>query len=384
MSVRLPTLALGAWSAGSSDLLARLGQFWLQEFLALFPVRIAQWLVGRGRSSLVLVADDQTVELRLLGDGRQPLASERVARADYAPALIERFLQSQKIGRKDMAVGVRLPAEKIFHRTLTLPIEAMRSLDRIVEQDLTGKTPFRRQDIHYGYAATRAAGADKIVVRQWVARRDFVEHAIADLGLALDDVAFVDAEGEIGDASAPFIALRPDQADRSAWIRRSAMALAGSALLLVLVAGGHRYWRQAAILDDLDLQMTSVRAKAQQVRAAIDKLEQKQKVLLRLRSQKADVPGLLEAWEEATRILPSHSWLTELRLAETPGKHEQQVSMTGFSTAASSLVGIIDGSPYFTDASLTAPIALDAREQRERFALQAKLRRPEPMRRASR
>jgi general secretion pathway protein L len=58
--------------------------------------------------------------------------------------------------------------------------------------------------------------------------------------------------------------------------------------------------------------------------------------------------------------------------------------MTGFSAEAASLVGIIDQSPFFADASLTAPIALEPVEQRERFALQAKLKRPEPIRRASR
>jgi general secretion pathway protein L len=277
---------------------------------------------------------------------------------------------------------VRLPGGRIFGRSLTLPVEAMRALDRIVEQDLIGKTPFRRQDIYCGHAATRAA-PDRIVVRQWVARRDIVEDAVASVGLDLDAVAFVDAEARPDADASPRIALRPDRDDRSRWIGATATALAGSALVLALVAGGLTYWRQGTALDDLDAQLAGARAKAQQVRNAIDKLEKKQAVLLRLRAHKADQPGLLDAWEEATRILPSHSWLTELRLSEAADK-QPQISMTGFSTAASSLVGIIDQSPFFTDASLTAPIALDPVEQRERFALQAKLKRPEPMRRASR
>jgi general secretion pathway protein L len=153
-------------------------------------------------------------------------------------------------------------------------------------------------------------------------------------------------------------------------------------VVLGLLAAGLTYWRQAAVLDELDAKIAAARGKAQQVRAAIDKLEQKQATLLRLRTRKAEEPGLLDAWEEATRVLPSHSWLTELRLSETSDK--RQISMSGFSAAAASLVGMIDQSPYFADTALTSPIALDSVEQRERFALQAKLKRPEPVRRASR
>jgi general secretion pathway protein L len=376
------SFALDAGAARLSDLLRRLGQFWLGEFLALFPARRAQWLVGRGSAGLVLEAQADTIVLRLLDDGGGELACDRLARADYAPASIDRFLQAHKLARSDVALGVRLPRSQVFGRILTLPREAMRSLDRIVAQDLIAKTPFRREDIYCGHVVTRS-GADKIAVRQWVARRDVVEAEAAALAVDLAAMGFVDTDADPEEAAPhPRIALRPERADRSRWVARAATALAASALVLALLAAGLTYWRQAAALDELDGQVTAARAKAQQVRTAIDKLERKQAMLLRLRARKAEEPGLLDAWEEATRILPSHSWLTELRLSETD-KH-QQVSMTGFSAEAASLVGIIDQSPFFADASLTAPIALEPVEQRERFALQAKLKRPEPIRRASR
>ena len=83
-------------------------------------------------------------------------------------------------------------------------------------------------------------------------------------------------------------------------------------------------------------------------------------------------------------MLPSHSWLTEFRLVEAADKREGQVALFGFSSAAPSLVGLVDGSPLFFDAALTAPIAIDANEGRERFALQAKVRPPDPFKEAAR
>jgi general secretion pathway protein L len=370
-----------AGAARLSDLLRPLAELWRREFLALFPPRIAQWLVGRGDASLVLAAEADAIVLRLLADGEKESACERLARSDYTPAAVEKFLQQHKLKRRDVKLGIRLPRARVFCRSLTLPRQAAASLDRIVEQDLVAKTPFRRDEIYCGYAATRA-GNDKLAVRQWVVRRDAVEAAVSELALELESVAFVDAEAESEVAGPPRILLRPNRADRSRWVGRAAAGLAASAVVLGLLAAGLTYWRQAAVLDELDAQVAAARGKAQQVRAAIDKLEQKQATLLRLRTRRAEEPSLLDAWEEATRVLPSHSWLTELRLNES--SDTRHISMSGFSPAAASLVGMVDQSPYFADTALTSPIALDSVEQRERFALQAKLKRPEPVRRASR
>ncbi|MBV8755025.1 MAG: PilN domain-containing protein [Hyphomicrobiales bacterium] len=352
----------------------------MREFLALFPAPVAQWLVGRGDAGLVLAAEADEIVLRLLAGGQRESASRRLARTDYTPAAVEKFLQEHKLTRADVTLGIRLPRAQVFCRSFTLPRQAIASLDRIVEQDLVAKTPFRRDEIYCGYAAARMGG-DKLFVRQWVARRDVVEAAVSDLALGLDAVTFVDTEPE-PDAGAARIPLRSERGDHGRWVGRAATGLAASAVLLAILAAGLTYWRQASALDELDSHVTAARAKAQQVRATIDKLEQKQATVLRLRTRKTEEPGLLDAWEEASRVLPSHSWLTELRLSETSDK--RQISMTGFSVAAASLVGMIDQSPFFTDTALTAPIALDTVEQREHFALQARLKRPEPIRRASR
>ena len=126
-----------------------------------------------------------------------------------------------------------------------------------------------------------------------------------------------------------------------------------------------------------------MRVKAQRVRAMLDKLEAERAGVMRLRSQK-NAPGVLDAWEEVTRVLPSHSWLTELRLTDLPGAQEQQLVITGVSPAAASLVGLIDRSALFREAALTAPISIDPTEGKERFAIQAKLRTLDPLKTAAR
>src|SRR5437660_12930255 len=113
--------------------------------------------------------------------------------------------------------------------------------------------------------------------------------------------------------------------------------------------------------------------KAQQVRGMVDQLQERKSVLLRIRLQRNDAPRVIDLWNEVTRILPSHSWLTEFRVVEAAGGRELQVNLSGFSSAPPSLVGTVDRSPLFVDAGLSAPVVLDPTEGRERFALQAKV-----------
>jgi general secretion pathway protein L len=361
------------WVSSVRDLLARLGQWWVIEFLALFPERLSEWLTDRGYKKLTLAAEADSFVLLLSSDRHRPLASARIARDVYSPTAVDDFLKARELGRGQVVIGVRLPRDQVFCRQIALPFEAAGSIHEIVVQDLVTKTPFRLSDIYHDHRS-RTVG-DKVVVWQWIVRREFVTSAVQSAGLDPADVAFVDSVDNGGGAPAPMLTLRQDRTGRHSWLRKTFYALAFGASFLAVVSCTHKYWRQQRILDNLSAELTTARANAQQVRATMDKLDQKQAAIVHVRSQKRDGSGLLDVWEEVSRILPLDSWLTELRLSEVGQKQDQQlVVITGLSTAAADLVALVDKSSLFTDAALTAPIALDSIEQRERFTLQAKLR----------
>jgi general secretion pathway protein L len=360
------------WVSIIPDLLARLGQWWVTEFLLLFPEQFSEWLTDRGYKKLTLIAEPDSLVLQLSSDRHRPLASARIARSDYSPASIDDFLRAKELDRGQVVIGVRVARDQIFSRQLILPLEAAGSIDQIVVQDLVTKTPFLLPDIHHDHQSRTVS--DKVVVWQWIVRREFVANVVQSAGLDLAELAFVDSEGDsAGGAPAPMLTLRQDRSQRRSWIRKTFYALALGASFLAVVTCAHKYWKHQRILDNLSAELTTARARAQQVRAAMDKLDQKQAAIVRVRSQKRDAPGLLEVWEEVSRILPLDSWLTELRLSEIAQRQDQVVLMTGLSTAAAGLVALIDKSSLFADAALTAPTALDSVEQRERFTLQAKL-----------
>jgi general secretion pathway protein L len=367
-----------------SRFLNRFGQWWLKEFLNLFPERYRELISGRGRGLLAIAAGEGGITLELLNGALAPTASERTASTANALPEIDRFLRLQGLERRDVEVGLRLPAESVFSRQLLLPAEVDDAIDAIVAQDLAKKTPFKAEDIYCDHTASEAAVGGKIEVWQWITRRQFVHRALSQLNMRIEDLAFIVFEDRGDGQPAPLINLRRNVQARRPWSRKIVPALCCSALVLALLSGGLRYSDQQATLDRLSAEIATAGGRAAQVRALVDQLQEKRSALLRLRLQRSEVPGMIDLWEETTRVLPPHSWLTEFRLAETTGKREQQVTLVGFSNAAPSLVGIIDGSRLFFDAALTSPVAFDATEGRERFALQAKVRLPEMLEEAAR
>jgi general secretion pathway protein L len=79
-------------------------------------------------------------------------------------------------------------------------------------------------------------------------------------------------------------------------------------------------------------------------------------------------PGAVEIWEELSRVLPDHTYLSDLRVADG------SVSISGFSGDAAHLIRLLDQSVLFTGAHLTGAITPDKTEHKDRFSLAFRLR----------
>jgi general secretion pathway protein L len=354
------------------ELIGAFGGWWLGEFLGLFPQRFADWLVDDGARVLVLAPEPDAIALVLKTDGGRAVASRRVSRSDYSADLIDDLLRRHRLNRAQVPIGLRLSGGMIFQRSLVLPVETRRALDAVVVQDLLAKTPFQLDDIHHAHHVRRAG--DKLVVSQWIVRRARVAAAAEALGLAPEEIGFVEADDEGHESGGPRIAAESSgSANRSRWVQRISLGLVATAVLLAVGLLGSKYQRQQAVLDGLQAEVAGATAKVKSVQGMIDRLRQEQALLARLRARREE-PGLLDIWDDVTRTLPTHTWLSELRLSEASG--ERHVVMTGLSAAAASLVGLLDRSAIFTEASLVGPVTVDPVEGKERFIVQVKLRTP--------
>ena len=68
---------------------------------------------------------------------------------------------------------------------------------------------------------------------------------------------------------------------------------------------------------------------------------------------------------ELTRLLPDNTWLVRARL------QGDKLVLSGYSSAASSLIGSLESSKALSQVRFSSPVTLDRRVERERFDITA-------------
>src|SRR3954451_4549527 len=108
MAVGLSTLSMGRLRASGIDLLARGARSWVAELLALFPARIAAWLMDSGSKRLRISAEPDAVVLELLGESRSVLASSKIGWTEWSLVALDGFLDTHGLERAHVALGIRI------------------------------------------------------------------------------------------------------------------------------------------------------------------------------------------------------------------------------------------------------------------------------------
>ncbi len=346
--------------------------WYIAEFKALSPPQFIKWMFDYGERYVVLRIANLSIELSLLR-GTQVLGRELIQKPELTSAALADFMTRCSAVRKNTLIGLELPRGQFFMRHFDIPAVARANLNRLVMVEIERKTPFHLSDIYVGQV-TRSLDElqSKFRVEQWIVKRDIVERAACDVGLAVEDIDFVRPSiAEEAGVEVPNIVLRRDTRT-SGWLRRTLLIMGGVAFLLTVVGGAEEQWRQNSLATTLDAEIVSAASRAAAIRKLADQASQESGRLGALRAEKALYPPLVDILEELSRILPDGTWVAEFRLKESrPG--ERAITISGFSDSAADLVALMDGSQLFSKTFLTAPITTDPNEHRERFSLETQV-----------
>jgi general secretion pathway protein L len=332
-------------------------QWWLSGLRDAVPARWREWAEGEARPEVTLWRDGDSVTCRLVS-ATGP-AEIRIPFSHFNAAALEQWLTEQGVTREATTVAPVISRELFFLRELSVPKAAFGALPRILEQDILRRTPFQLSDNWHAATAVGQESDGVVPMCHWIIRRDRAEAALSELGLASRDVDCL-AVADAGSEAVPVITFRAASDEDPAWALRAVRLLAVAALGAVLLGLVVFEWRQASVAAALETAVLEARQSAQSGRDGLDPAA-------RLFAMKAET-GILAAWDELSRILPDHTFLTETRIADGT------VTLSGFSADAAGLVRIIDQSPLFSGATLTSAITPDANERKDRFSIVFKLR----------
>jgi general secretion pathway protein L len=273
-------------------------------------------------------------------------------------AALDAWLVQHGLTRENVLMGPILGRELFFLRHLSVPKAALAALPKILEQEVLRRTPFDLSDIWHA-AIPPAPGESTILnMCHWIIRKDRAEAALAELGLSVHDVNFLAAQDNA--EVVPVISFGATANEDPPWAVTAIRFLFVMALASIILGFAIFDWAQSSVAVSVETSLAEVR---QDTHGGGDGLSP----ATRLVAMKA-VIGILEIWDELSRILPGHTFLNETRVAD--GK----VTVSGFSADAARLVRIIDQSPLFSDAALAAAITPDATEHKDRFSISFRVR----------
>ena len=338
-------------------------RWWLLELRQLVPLGWLGWVDGEASSRFLISRDRNSIVCQ--SSSASGPVEVQFPLQEFEAGVLNAWLVSCGLRREQVLIGPVIRRDLFFVRALKVPKAALAALPRILDQEVLRRTPFQLADIWHAATLASVESAEVLHMWHWIIRKDRAEAALIELGLGASDVDFLATEDENG-GSVPVIRLPASSREDPIWARRAVRLLAAAGLIAVILGLVTFEWCQSNVATNIEASLIRARQGAQGGRGSFGPAT-------RLFAMKADA-SILEIWDEISRILPDHTFLTETRIADG------YATISGFSADAAHLVRIIDQSPMFSDANLAAAITPDATEQKDHFSIAFKVRRGRALR----
>jgi general secretion pathway protein L len=282
-----------------------------------------------------------------------------------AGQVLGRLPQSMATMLRGSRVEITLKPDRFLFCPLELPSRATEFLDGIIRSQIDRLTPWTAANAAFGWNRPHQAGGDRIAVTIAATDRALVApyvQAIAGLGAqsiavytapAADDCIKVMEErtagfGEVGKIRQILIAT---------------LLIAGIITTIAVSASRVIAIKLDAQQAELDFRIAKFRAAAG--RPSSGSSASFAAAELTLEKHKQTTPPDVIILETLSRILPDHTFVTELRI------EDNKVQLEGATRDAPSLIKLIEQSGLFSRAAFFAPTTRSRAETVERFHIEA-------------
>jgi general secretion pathway protein L len=357
-----------------ASIISALLGWWLSELAGLVPGRLRRRFKP-DQGALLVTVDGSMTRLHIAFNGRTTEIGRIDGSAERALEELHRSLRRagrlREFLRRDLHVCMRLKPADALRQVIQLPLVAEENLEEVISFELERYTPFRYQDIYFASRlVARDATTQRLHVDLTVVLRPVVDQAlqrIAVLGLAPDAVEIM-SDDPTEPPSGNLLPPRKDVTERR-FAHRVPILLGGVAAVLMAIALYIPLHQAQTTAEALTKQFAETKTQAVEIarlRADTRSLREDGKFLIVRKHKSASVSELLD---EVTRLLPNDTWLIELQVRGT------EIQLTGESSSASALIGLLEQSRWFRGAAFRSPVMQDAAIGRERFQIGARIER---------
>jgi len=362
----------------STSILGDFLRWWRAELLALVPERVRQVSRPQGRLVVKFEGDaaanlgfETPTKFTALGQVDR-LADEGAA--DRVRAILVEARRAFPALHEGWGVCLRLDPRSALIQTIELPLEAAGNLREVIGYELDRYTPFRAEQVYYGYRVLpRDKAAERLAVEVILVPKEAADEALArarELGLAVERLDVASRSGEGGSAGGLHV---PAIGAENRSPNRRIRALTVAAVILLVIAFALPFvatQRKAAAMVE---EAAALRARAQMsegTRSELQAIRGEQDFLV---ERKARTPMVSDLLLEVTRLLPDDTWISEFQAGGA------ELTITGVTRSASGLIALFERSGVFQNTNFKSPVTTDPSDGLEKFSIAAQIvekRRP--------
>jgi general secretion pathway protein L len=334
---------------------------WIDAVAASAQALLNRW--GSQRQVVVTEEGQDTFTLHALSGAKDVSVPDQQIRIAQG-AVAEGLSADWPTWIRGSRVQLVLQPSRFMFRPLELPKRASEFLDGIVRAQIDRLTPWTAGEAVYSWSPPVEAANDRIQLTVAATARSLVMpyvQAFDALGAASVAVS-TKADGSEAAALNVFVQRSGGVLDVTRIRRILTLVFAVAGVTAVLASGLSSF-----VVDSLDSEQQDITHKITVRRAAMRQNADggAQRMLER---RKQTTPASVIAIEALSKLLPDHTYVTELRIEG--GK----VQVAGVTADAPSLIRLMEQSPHFARATFYAPTTRSPGEPGERFHIEALLK----------
>jgi len=335
-------------------------QWWGDELAALIPTWLKK-LFGGSRPILILKRAPAGLHASLWTAGQIedlgcfPLTEEGNARRQE--------LMRQRSDVQNAAVLLDLtPADSLVRR-FRLPAATAENLFQVAGFELDRLTPFTAAQVYYHVRVIeRLPDSKQILVELVLTPRNRLDPLLEELSAS---GWFPDRVEIAADPARRAHQLLPErfQKPRKRLPKILNSGLAALVLSLALLIGILPIWRDYQRSSELEQEVRKVSKVAKEVETLRQDAEKLSREASFLTKRKRSEPAMVDVINELSRVIPNNTWLYGLQYKD------RRLVMQGQSPSASSLIAVMEASPYLHNTSFVSPVTKDVSSGFERFQI---------------
>lgn len=348
--------------------LSRLLRWWQQGLSAGHGAALIDCFV-RPSPRLRVVADDawlsfyrpegtDTAELARLAIGSPGGPVDSDLRAALLPAGVREDL---------LQVELQLPASRVLHKRLTLPVEVADNLGEVLGYQVSRLTPFPADKLYYDAQVLNEGAGEQLEVEFLAVPRASVDPLVEQVesasGLRVSRLSVEGSEQAnlFGRPRVPGRWWR--RLNRNSW-------LLAAVLLAVLLAAAAPVLKERQLVIERKQAIARLSTEVQGLAALKERLEQDLAGLNQMVERRASLPSTERVLAEVTRLLPDHTYLTALHL------QKGQLTLTGAGKDAVDLIPALNASDIFEGARFASPVSRNVGTGLDQFVISLQLVAP--------